>query len=105
MCLQVVLGGMARVLGCVELVRVRYVRVVSGCFVVAVEMLLGGFVVMACSVLVVLRCLGVMMSCLAGHGSLLSLGVDLRWLISGIQPARIMGDGAQARDYSRANSG
>ncbi len=71
------LSGVLGVLRSVEVVRVRHMGVVRGCFVVAIEMLLGGFVVMACSVLVVLRCLGVMMGCLTGHGSLLSLGVDL----------------------------
>jgi hypothetical protein len=67
----------------VKMVCVRYVCVVSGCGVVAVEVLLGGFAVMACSVFVMIRCLGVMMGCLAGHGSLLSLRVDLGYSTRG----------------------
>jgi len=65
---EVVLGGVLGMLRGVKLVSVGQMRVVSGCFVVAVEMMPGGFVVVARSVLVVLRCLGMMMGCLAGHG-------------------------------------
>lgn len=67
------LGG---VLDGVEMVSMGYVRVVCSCFVFAVEMMLGGFVVMVCSVLEILRCLGVMMGCLVGHGKLPSRCVD-----------------------------
>jgi hypothetical protein len=70
-------AGVLGMLGCVEMVGVGQVRVVSSRFVVAVEMSLGGFVVMACGVLVVFRCLGVMVGCLAGHGRLLSFRLEI----------------------------
>jgi hypothetical protein len=80
---QMMPGSVLGVVCGVEMVRVRHMGVVCGCCVVAVEMLLGGFAVMACSVFVMIRCLGVMMGCLAGHGSLLSLRVDLGYSTRG----------------------
>jgi hypothetical protein len=94
------LGGVLGVFHSVEMVSMSHVRVVRGCFVFTVEVMFGGFVVMACSVLVMLRCLGVMMGCLVGHGKVLSLRV-----ISDVRPAENYGDQAQVRDYSVANSG
>jgi alanine dehydrogenase len=61
--LNVMLGGMLGVFGGVDGVTMSQVSVVGGGFVVAVQMLLCGFVVMARSVLVVFRCLGVMVCC------------------------------------------
>jgi hypothetical protein len=58
---KMMLGGVFGVLRRVQMVSVCQVRVVSGCFVVAFKVMLGGFVVMARSVLVMFRCLGVMM--------------------------------------------
>ncbi len=65
---EVVFGGVFGVLGGVNMVSVSQMGVVCGGFVVAVGVVPGGFMVMACSVLVMLRCLGVMLGCLAGHG-------------------------------------
>jgi hypothetical protein len=84
-------GGVLGVLHGMEMVGMGHVRVVRGGLVVAVEMLLGGFPVMACSVLVMLRCLGVMMGCLTGHGRLLSL----RDGIGFSTPKKIIGGGAR----------
>lgn len=64
---DVVLGGMLGVLGGVSVVAVGQVRVVRGGFVIAVGVVLGGGMVMASSVLVVLRCLGVVLSCFVRH--------------------------------------
>jgi hypothetical protein len=60
---EVVLGGVLCMFRGMDLVAVREVGVVRGDFVIAIEVLLSGFVVVACSVLVMLRCLGVMMGC------------------------------------------
>jgi hypothetical protein len=48
----------------VQMVGVRHMNVVGGCFVIPFIVMPGGFVVMACSVLVMFRCLGVMLGCL-----------------------------------------
>jgi hypothetical protein len=87
---EVMLGGVLGVLRGVKMVSVSQMGVVSGGFVVAVEVMLGGFVVMACSVLVMLRCLGVMVGCLAGHWQ---TPFDSHW-VREFDPQRIIGDGA-----------
>ncbi len=69
---QVMLGGMLGVLCCVQLVGVSQVCMVRCCLVVALQVMLGRFMVMVCGMLVMLRCLSMMMGCLAGHGGLLS---------------------------------
>lgn len=60
---EVMLGGVLGVLRGVKMVGVGQVGVMRGGFVVAVGVMLGGCMVMACSVLVMLRCLGVMVRC------------------------------------------
>jgi hypothetical protein len=72
-CGDVVLGGVLGVLSGVGMVAMRQVGVVGGGFMVAIEVLLGGFVVVARSVLVMLRCLSVMVRCFVGHRKFLSL--------------------------------
>ena len=64
---HVLLGGFFGVILGLNVVAVREVGMVGGGFVVAVFMLLGGFMVMARSVLVVPRCLLVMLHCFVGH--------------------------------------
>ena len=64
---HVLLGGFFGVILGLNVVAVRQVGVVSGGFVIAVFMMLGGFMVMARSVLVVPRCLLVMLHCFVGH--------------------------------------
>jgi hypothetical protein len=59
--LDVVLGGIFGVLACVNVMTVGQMRVVRGLDVVPILMVFRGFAVMARSVLMVLRCLGVMM--------------------------------------------
>ena len=54
--------------GRVRVVAVREMRVVGGGFVIAVGMVPGGFAVVAGSVLVMFRCVGVMFGCFVGHG-------------------------------------
>jgi hypothetical protein len=80
---QVVAGGVLAVVRGVKVVAVGHVGVVRRCLVIAVKMFLCRFVVMACSVLVMFRCLSVMMGCLAGHGSLLSLRVGVGYSTRG----------------------
>jgi hypothetical protein len=94
---HVVLGGLFGVLLGVDVVSVRQVGVVSGGFVVAVLVMLGGFVVMARSVLVVLRCLLVMLGCFVGHEEFLSCVAVWRH-------GRIIVTGKHAMGYSFANS-
>lgn len=65
---EVVFGSVLGVLRGVKMVSMGNVGVVCGGFVVAVGVMPSGFVVMACSVLVMLRCLGVILGCLTGHG-------------------------------------
>ncbi|MGO9436004.1 MAG: hypothetical protein ACLPH3_04170 [Terracidiphilus sp.] len=60
---NVVLGGFLGVFGGMDIVAVGQVSVMGSRFVVAFQMMLGGFMVMARSVLVVLRCSGVMVCC------------------------------------------
>ncbi len=62
--LDVVLRRLLGVLGGVDMMRMRQMGVVSGFLVMALGMRCRGCVVVARSVLVVLRCLGVMFSCL-----------------------------------------
>ena len=64
---HVVLGSVFGVLGGMGVVAVRQVRVVRRCFMIAGEVMLGCFMVMARSVLVVPRCLLVMLHCFVGH--------------------------------------
>jgi hypothetical protein len=87
---KVVLGRVLAVLRGVKMVSVGKVSVVRGGFVVAVGVMPRSFVVMACSVLVMLRCLGVMMGCLAGHGE---APFDSRW-VRVFDPQRIIGERA-----------
>jgi hypothetical protein len=61
--LNVMLGGFLGMFGGVNGVAVGQLGVVGGRFVIATLMMLCGFVVVARSVLVVFRCLGVMMCC------------------------------------------
>jgi hypothetical protein len=65
---NVVFGCMLGVLCRVGVVSVGQVRVVRRGFVVAIKMMLGGFAVVACSVLVVVRRVRVVMRCFVGHG-------------------------------------
>jgi hypothetical protein len=65
---NVVLGCVCRVLAGMGVVGVRKVRVVGGLLVVALRVVLGGCMVVACSVFVMIRCLGVVLSCLVRHG-------------------------------------
>jgi hypothetical protein len=61
--LDVMLGRVLCMLGGMDMVAVGQMSVASGCFVVSIRMMLRRFVVVACSVLVMFRCLGVMMRC------------------------------------------
>jgi hypothetical protein len=65
---DVVLGSVFCVLLGVDVVAMGEVSMVGGRFVISVEVMFRGFAVMARSVLVVLRCLGVMPSCFVRHG-------------------------------------
>jgi len=71
---DVVVGGVLGVLRWVNVVAVGQVGMVRGGFVVAFGVVPGGFAVMARSVFVMLRCLGVMMSGLMRHMSPLVQG-------------------------------
>ncbi len=64
---DVVLGSMLGVVGGVGVMAVGEMRVVSGGFVVACGVVLCGFMVMARSVLVMFRCLGMMCGCFVRH--------------------------------------
>jgi len=57
------LGRMLGVLGGMDVVTMGQVGVVGSRFVVAIQMMFRGFVMVACSMLMVLRCLRVMMGC------------------------------------------
>jgi hypothetical protein len=61
--LNVILGGFLGVLGGLNVVTVSQVCMVGGGFMVAILVMLGGFVVMARSVLVMFRCLDVVLCC------------------------------------------
>ena len=60
---NVMLGGFLGVLRRLNVVTVRQVSMVGGRFMVAILVMLGGFVVMARSVLVMFRCLDVVLCC------------------------------------------
>jgi hypothetical protein len=60
---NVMFRGMFGVLGGMGVVTVSQVSVVGGRFVIAIQVMLGRFVVVARSVLVMFRCLGVMVRC------------------------------------------
>ena len=98
---EVVLGGVLGVLRGVKVVSMGKVGVVCGGFVVAVGVILSGFVVMACSVFVMLRCVGVVLGCLTGHGL---APFATRW-VREFDPQRIIGDGSHGCGYSGANWG
>jgi len=68
MVLDVQLCCFAGVMGCVMCVSIRRVCVVSGCLMVTRLMMPGGFAMVLCRVLVVLRCFDVVLCCLFGHG-------------------------------------
>jgi hypothetical protein len=70
MVLDVQFRRLGRMVGGVVGVAARRVRMVSGCLVVACLVVFGGFAMVRCRVLVVLRCLQVVLCCLFGHGSL-----------------------------------
>lgn len=70
--LDVVLGRMLGMLGGMEVMTMRGMRVVGGLFVVARGVMLCGFAVMARSMLVVLRCLMVVICGFLRHGEILS---------------------------------
>src|SRR5215472_13190426 len=65
--LNVLLGGMLGVFLGVDMMTVGQVRMVTGLYVVPIFVVLCGFAVMARSVLMVLRCLGVMMCSFVWH--------------------------------------
>jgi hypothetical protein len=65
---DVLLRRMFRMVHSVNMVGVRQVRVVRGFLVMTRFVMLGGLVVVACRVLVMFGCLGVMMSCFLRHG-------------------------------------
>jgi hypothetical protein len=65
--LNVVFHSLLRMLGGMNVVAMRQVRVVSGLGVVTVGVVLGGLMVMARSVFMVLGCLRVVMSCFVRH--------------------------------------
>jgi hypothetical protein len=65
--LDVVLSRLLRVFGRLTVMSVSHMSMVGGCFVVFFHVMLCGFVVMARSVLMVFRCLGVMMGCFLRH--------------------------------------
>jgi hypothetical protein len=67
--LGMLLGGFSGVMRGVMKMALGGVRVVSGGLVIAVLVVLGRFAVMASCVFMVLRCLGVVLGCLLGHGS------------------------------------
>jgi hypothetical protein len=67
-CCNVVLGCVPRVLGGMKMVSVREMGVVRGLLMVAGLVVSGGFAVVACSVFVVFRCIGVVMGCFVRHG-------------------------------------
>jgi len=65
--LNVLLRRVLRVFGGVDRVTVREMRVVGGLLVIAFGVRRGGFVMVARSVFVMLRCLGVMLGCFVRH--------------------------------------
>jgi len=65
--LNVVLRRVLRVLGGVHVVAERQVCMVGGLFVVTLGVCLGGCMMVARSVFVMFRCLGVMLGCFVRH--------------------------------------
>lgn len=63
MCLNVVLGRVLGVLGCMGVMAVGQVRMVGCCFVVTIPVMLDCFLMVACSVLMMFRCLRVVVRC------------------------------------------
>ena len=68
MCFDVRFGGMFRMICGMNVMSMCQVCVMGGFFVVSCFVVPGSIVVMACSVLMMLRCLFVMMGCFLGHG-------------------------------------
>jgi hypothetical protein len=66
---DVVLGGVLCMVDGVDRMAVSKVGMVTSRFMVPIEMMLGGFAVVARSVLVMFRCLGVVMCCFVGHNN------------------------------------
>lgn len=95
---DVVLRGVLGVLHGVHVVAVGQMSVVTRCLVIAFLVMPCGFAVMTRSVLVVLRCLGVMMRRFVRHGEFLSVSVCARW------HWRIIGHANRRRGYRKANS-
>jgi hypothetical protein len=95
--LDVVLGRMLGVLDGVYMVSMRRMRVVGGGFVIALGVMLCGFVVVARGVLVVLRCLLVMIGCFLRHGESPFACSDF------VLQARIIGRRRKGWCYRRAN--
>ena len=84
---DVMFGRLLGVLGGLNRVSMGDVGVVGGCFMVAFGVVLGGFAVVARSVLVMFRCLGMMLSCFLRHNESFH-GRDFRlwealWIIVG----------------------
>jgi hypothetical protein len=65
---NVMLRRLLGVIAGVKVMPVGQVCMVSGCFVISVGVVFRGFAVVASSVLVMVRCLVVMMSCFFCHG-------------------------------------
>ena len=63
MCLNVILGSVLGMLDGMNVMAMSQMRVMGSGFVVAVQVMLGGFMVMTRSVLMMFRCLRVMMGC------------------------------------------
>ena len=76
--LNVLLGGMLGVFLGVDMMTLGQVRMVTGLYVVPIFVMLCGFAVMARSVLMVLRCLGVMMCSFVWHRGNLSCAFSAR---------------------------
>jgi hypothetical protein len=100
---HVVLGGFFGVALGLDVMAVRQVRVVSSDFVVAVLVMLGGFVVVACSVLVVLRCLLVVLGCFVGHEEFLPCAD--RFTAREDYQDRQTRDGLQPREFAMNSAG
>lgn len=62
-CLNVILGSVLGMLDGMNVMAMSQMRVMGSGFVVAVQVMLGGFMVMTRSVLMMFRCLRVMMGC------------------------------------------
>jgi len=64
---NVVFGRVFRVLGCMNVVTVRHMSMVGGLLVVPLGVRRGGCMMVARSVFVMFRCLGVMLGCFVRH--------------------------------------